>query len=131
MNAILHGNYSTVHVTPEEVGSYASFETNAPLKTYSSTIRNTLNVFKPKRFVLTMFADDAGLKELREKPFDLQTIYVPLMGNYVRSTVSSTRQEPDFSCIMANYVLCDAQTETGRAHVCTQVTYAQTVCRLQ
>lgn len=112
MNAILHGNYSTVHVTPEEICSYASFETNAPLQTYTSTVRNTLNVFKPRRFVLTMFADDAGLKELTEKPFDLETIHVPHMGNYIRSNVSSTRLEADCSCIMANYVLCDAQATT-------------------
>jgi S-adenosylmethionine decarboxylase len=114
MNAILHGNYSTIHVTPEQVCSYASFETNAPLQSYTSTVRNTLNVFKPRRFVMTMFADDAGLKELAEKPFELQTIYVPHMGNYVRSNVSSTRLEVDTICIMANYVLCDAEP-TSRA----------------
>lgn len=108
MNAILHGNYTTVHVTPEPICSYASFETNTPLQSYNATVRNTLNVFKPQRFVLTMFADDAGLKELQEKPFDLQTINVPHMGNYTRTSVSTTQLEADCCCIMANYVLCDA-----------------------
>lgn len=43
-----------MHVTPEPECSYASFETNTPLKSYDSLINNVLRVFKPKRFVLTM-----------------------------------------------------------------------------
>lgn len=73
MNAIAYGNYATVHITPEAECSYASFETNTPLKSYDSLINNVLRVFRPKRFVLTMFADEAALDEMnRATPFEKQ-----------------------------------------------------------
>jgi Adenosylmethionine decarboxylase len=58
MNAILHDSYFTIHITPEKECSYASFETNTCLRDYGSMVRNVLNVFRPKRFVLTMFGDE-------------------------------------------------------------------------
>lgn len=61
MNAILHDSYFTIHITPEKECSYASFETNTCLRDYGCMVRNVLNVFKPKRFVLTMFGDEGTL----------------------------------------------------------------------
>ena len=58
MNAILHDSYFTIHITPEKECSYASFETNTCLRDYASMVRNVLNVFRPKRFVITMFGDE-------------------------------------------------------------------------
>ena len=60
MNAILHDSYFTIHITPEKECSYASFETNTCLRDYGSMVRNVLNVFRPKRFVLTMFGDEGN-----------------------------------------------------------------------
>ena len=62
MNAILHDSYFTIHITPEKECSYASFETNTCLRDYASMVRNVLNVFRPKRFVLTMFGDEGMLQ---------------------------------------------------------------------
>ncbi|KAL2141002.1 hypothetical protein VTI28DRAFT_2970 [Corynascus sepedonium] len=58
-----HGNkpahYWTVHVTPEPICSYASFETNVPSgqngRKASDTIHQVVNIFKPGRFTVTFF----------------------------------------------------------------------------
>lgn len=100
MNAILHDSYSTIHVTPEPECSYASFETNTYLCSYSPLVRNVLNVFKPKRFVLTMFGDEAAIKKV-ELPTGTRVISVPGVGKYNRTSFSSTNVEADFCCLMA------------------------------
>lgn len=105
MNAIEGNNYHTIHVTPEELGSYASYETSTVMSSYASVINNVLNVFKPKRFVVTMFADEAGLGEITESPFEVARLTVPQFGaTYGRTSVSSTKVEGDVCCFMANYV---------------------------
>lgn len=52
-------HYFTIHVTPEEQCSYASFETNVPAKKYGMTnaqvLANVVNIFKPGKFSLTLF----------------------------------------------------------------------------
>lgn len=52
-------HYFTVHVTPEPVCSYASFETNVPAgQTGRQTveiIENVVDIFKPGRFTVTLF----------------------------------------------------------------------------
>jgi len=105
MNAILFDSYSTIHVTPEKSCSYASFETNQSLMSYTSLIKNVLSVFKPKRFVLTMWADEAALKALQENPCTQKNYTVHNKGNYVRTTVSSTVVEGDTCCYMSNWSL--------------------------
>mmetsp|Transcript_22919 Transcript_22919/g.49582 ORF Transcript_22919/g.49582 Transcript_22919/m.49582 type:complete len:489 (-) Transcript_22919:392-1858(-) len=68
MNAILFRSYSTMHITPEEGSSYASFETNQKLTNYKSLISNVVRAFRPKRFVMTLMADEGGLAEMGENP---------------------------------------------------------------
>ncbi|KAL2263566.1 hypothetical protein VTK26DRAFT_6214 [Humicola hyalothermophila] len=52
-------HYWTVHVTPEPVCSYASFETNVPSgqngRTTEDIIEHVVNIFKPGRFTVTLF----------------------------------------------------------------------------
>ncbi|CAM9967752.1 unnamed protein product [Pylaiella littoralis] len=109
MNAILYDSYYTIHVTPEETCSYASFETNNPFKSYSrSIINNVLNVFRPKRWVLTMVADKAGLDTITENPFDVEKIDLPLRkAHYMRTSVCSTVVEGDCVCIMGAWDMRD------------------------
>jgi len=61
-NALLGEHYYSVHVTPEDICSYASFECNLPLgnklnqyNSYKELIYKVLNVFNPDQFVITLF----------------------------------------------------------------------------
>jgi S-adenosylmethionine decarboxylase len=105
MNAIQFDSYYTIHVTPEEGCSYASFETNNPYKSYSSILCNVLRVFRPARFVATMMADEAGLKTIVESPFDVPQLPLPGLGMYRRTSICSTKVEGDCCLLMANFNL--------------------------
>lgn len=105
MNAILYGSYTTVHITPEPECSYASFETNTPLKSYTSLINNVLATFRPGRVVITMMADAAGLQQITENPFDNAGIVIPGFGCYNRSSTSFTKVEGDCCVHMGNWEL--------------------------
>jgi S-adenosylmethionine decarboxylase len=74
-----HGGegYYTIHVTPEEGWSYASFECNVPLSTSPSSstknipdlqtlIRRVVNIFQPGRLSLTLFISNAGNNNAEE-----------------------------------------------------------------
>ena len=106
MNSVHHASYSTIHITPESECSYASFETNTALKSYTALIRNVLRIFRPRRFVVTMFADDAGLGDLSEDPFDDTAVMLPGFGVYTQSNAASnTVVETDTVCRMATWEL--------------------------
>lgn len=120
MNAILFGSYSTMHITPEDGSSYASFETNQKLASYNSLINNVVRTFKPKRFVMTLMADEAGLQLMKQNPFTASSsdakFLVSPPGNktaknmlYKRSSVASIQVEDDCCCMMGNWIL----QETG------------------
>ena len=104
MNAILHDAYYTIHITPEAECSYASFETNACLKNYDATIRNVLNVFKPKRFVLVLFGDEDDISTMTSLPTDSRKIQVPSFGSYRRISLA-TRVETELSTHMGLFHL--------------------------
>lgn len=120
MNAILFRSYSTIHITPESGSSYVSFETNQKVKSYKSLISNVISTFRPKRFVMTLMADEAGLKQLQENPFTSsgpESAVVtpsPIAINkatgikqmmYKRGNVASIQVEDDCCCMMGNWVL--------------------------
>lgn len=54
LNGISGKNYFTVHVTPQPLSSYASFETNIVEKDYSRVIKNIISVFRPGKFSLAL-----------------------------------------------------------------------------
>lgn len=119
MNSILHDAYSTIHITPEPACSYASFETNTCLDNYAPMVRNVLSVFKPRRFVLTMFGDAAVIASLKTLPTDLTNIPLPGVGVYSRTSVSSTKVDIELCCMMACFSL-DTQL---RASASTQALF--------
>ncbi|GMI06657.1 hypothetical protein TrLO_g599 [Triparma laevis f. longispina] len=111
MNAILYNSYATMHVTPERGSSYVSFESNQKLKGYGALISNVVRTFKPKRFVITLMADEAGLAQINDNPLsntDRRPITVPVTGgimSYRRSALASIQVEDDTCCLMGNFVL--------------------------
>lgn len=58
MNGLFHESYYTIHVTPEDHCSYASFETNVSLNSYVDLISDVLKLFKPGSFTLTFFNEN-------------------------------------------------------------------------
>jgi len=120
MNAILFRSYSTIHITPESGSSYVSFETNQKVASYNSLISNVIRTFCPKRFVMTLMADDLGLQQIKENPLTgsgLESqIMVPAPRSlsdktginqmmYKRSTGASIKVEDDCCCMMGNWIL--------------------------
>ena len=55
LNAVRDGRYMTLHVTPEEDGSYASFETNLPPSARPGLLAALLGTFRPFSFDLIDF----------------------------------------------------------------------------
>jgi hypothetical protein len=68
-------------------------------------VRNVLNVFRPKRFVLTMFADETAIDSMVELPTDPKKIGVPGWGVFTRTSLASTKVETDLCCLMGCYSL--------------------------
>lgn len=66
LNAIRGRSYYTVHVTPQDPGSYASFETNHPLEPgeLRHLLARTVSVFNPERFDVILFENEIDLSPL-------------------------------------------------------------------
>lgn len=112
MNAIDRDTFYTVHITPEEAFSYASFETNLECSDYSSLVRDVLAVFQPTRFIVTLFGDDIALEKIKNCPtmMTFQEENEPSLNlkesnitKYKRISQSSTAFHLDYSCRMAIY----------------------------
>lgn len=59
LNAIAGDAYYTIHVTPEDVCSYASFETNMPISGDVATVVNrVLRIFEPANCSLLLFKQE-------------------------------------------------------------------------
>ena len=102
MNALENDAFYTVHVTPENKFSYASFETNLQASCYRKLVEGVLDTFKPKRFTLSVFADAAAFKTMEISP-----AYWHSVGQYKRVSRSSTCFKVDYVCQLANFVASD------------------------
>ena len=133
MNAILFRSYSTIHITPESGSSYASFETNQKVSSYKSLISNVVRTFRPKRFVITLMADERGLALVKENPLtesgtnakivvpstrkmsDVVAPKGPKQMVYKRSSAASIKVEDDCCCMMGNWNLKTDETNPVEA----------------
>jgi S-adenosylmethionine decarboxylase len=62
LNGIRQDEYWTVHVTPDEISSYASFETNARGEDPAELARRVVRVFRPRSFDLVLFDVDQEIR---------------------------------------------------------------------
>jgi S-adenosylmethionine decarboxylase len=58
VNGVRGKHYFTIHVTPQEPCSFASFETNILLDDYNELVKKVVNVFKPGHFSTTLFNNE-------------------------------------------------------------------------
>jgi len=120
MNALLHDAYTTIHITPEPQCSYVSFETNASLENYDSLVRNVLGVFRPRRFVLTMFGVEAAMDCIKSLPTNNRCYELPMRGCYSRTSSTSTFiEQQEQLCIMSCYTFStfNATSNSGASSV--------------
>lgn len=102
MNAMHNENFYTVHVTPEEAFSYASFETNMVCDDYDSLVKKVLHVFRPSRFVVTLFGDDEAIMKVKHCPTMMSLVdFEPCKFKRVSQSITSFHD--DYSCRMAVY----------------------------
>lgn len=64
MYYFFQGTYWTIHITPEPEFSYVSFETNISQTSYDDLIRKVVEVFKPGKFVTTLFVNQVSFLAL-------------------------------------------------------------------
>lgn len=81
MNAIRESTYATVHVTPENPGSYASFETNVRFSPseLNHLVALVVTLFSPDRFDLVSFQEEVAFRGLAGK-YHLQDEEVRELG---------------------------------------------------
>jgi len=84
MNALKDDTYVTIHVTPEDGGSYVSYETNMIfhcLETLKKTIQRVIDLFKPSKFCLVVAHEDPSLRD--EESFLEVTNYVVSQSDFL------------------------------------------------
>lgn len=74
MNGLFGEAYYTIHVTPEPHCSYASFETNVTLSSYSKLLSSVCEIFKPGSFTVTLFNENGTVHHEYCRQEDLELI---------------------------------------------------------
>lgn len=81
-------HYFTVHVTPEPNCSFASFETNVPGgqngRETSEVIEHVVGIFKPGRFIVTLFEAKGATVPRTPDPFSLRKSRTEAIDGYRR-----------------------------------------------
>jgi S-adenosylmethionine decarboxylase len=101
MNGLAKSAYYTIHVTPEAICSYASFETNLSLASYTKLISHVLGLFKPGTFTVTFFSEKATAAATSEAPFSLE------LEGYIMKHKTFSELEGNCDILMANYESLD------------------------
>lgn len=85
LNGMLGPSYVSLHVTPEEIGSYASFETNLDFRADpAALVQQVITRFEPESFDLVCFVPDDAPLSVAVPGYHLRrVIQEPLAGYHV------------------------------------------------
>ncbi|CCW68157.1 unnamed protein product [Phytomonas sp. Hart1] len=104
VNAVRGEEYQTIHITPEDHCSFASYETNCHDANYAARITNVLSVFRPQRFTVLVFLDPesaVGKAYHRTHPIGVEPEY---FTEYEISNRTVNEFAPGYVAIKINYV---------------------------
>lgn len=65
LNAIKSSRYYTIHVTPQKIGSYVSFETNQVGQDANEVVARVLDIFQPQSCDVILFQPQGTRKKVR------------------------------------------------------------------
>jgi S-adenosylmethionine decarboxylase len=111
MNGLLDEAFWTIHVTPEPHCSYASFETNVRLPSFTKLIASVTEFFKPGSFTVYIFNENGknDSEFLRQRHMDFE------VSGY--SLQHKTFSEVDGSC---DVTLCNYKSVTAAVPIKTK-----------
>ncbi|EDW62671.2 S-adenosylmethionine decarboxylase proenzyme [Drosophila virilis] len=94
-----HGEYMTIHITPEEKFSYVSFESNVALNNYTKLINQVIKTFKPGKFIVTIFANKSSLAYETMKELEIE---YSTLSNWKRTDMQCCNF-PSYNLLFAQY----------------------------
>lgn len=115
INAIRGEEYQTMHITPEDHCSFASYESNSRAANYSDRMKKVLGVFRPQRFTVIVFLDPespVGKAYNEGKGIGVEPEYYPEYSLLHRTT---NEFAPGYVAMKINYVRTCALEETDAA----------------
>jgi len=101
MNGLLGDGYFTIHVTPQPICSYVSFETNLQCE-FSALIKKVLEVFIPSSFTITLFAGHISHDSFTKMSQTTMASRL-LDGRYARRTYTRYGFENNYDLVFALY----------------------------
>ncbi|CAK5090346.1 unnamed protein product [Meloidogyne enterolobii] len=112
MNGVIdHDEYVTIHITPEPEFCYASFETNHRRGCLFEQTRKVLNIYKPARFILTLFASKLSVEARASQ----QRFWKEELEGYKRASVQMLRLQQD-KVLFALFVRDNTQEENDSSY---------------
>jgi len=101
MNGLLDAGYYTIHITPQEKYSYASFETNIECD-YAALMGRVLKIFRPGTFTVTLFAGNLPHEQVSKILADLWAC--PILRQFVRLSKMHSEFENHYELAFGHFV---------------------------
>lgn len=120
MNGLYKNSFSTIHVTPEQHCSYASYETNLVLPCYNRLLSRVLEIFKPGSFTLAFFYEQKGRGIPHVLKHDLD------IDGYTLKHHTCSKLEGHCNLLLSNYQSnsCSKKSQSKRPKVPPKSTFA-------